>query len=304
MTLGYLDLVDGLLGVGAAAFSDRLRQAQVDYLAGLQQPDGGFPGRRGASDLYYTDFALRTLCALAPDHPALPGAASYVTRVAPAAQGVVHVFSALNACRLLSRLGLAPAVAGAALRQKVLGLAAPGGGFRRTLTGEPSAYATFIAALCHEILEEPLPGQAEAVGAVMSLRDDSGGFRALLRDGHAQTSATAAAVGFLALGDALSPQVRDAACRFLAGMQAPGGGLRAHAQAPSADLLSTFTGLVTLALTDGVAAVDLPAAGRFVRDLLEPGGGFRGSSADAEPDVEYTYYGLGCLAVLRAAAWQ
>jgi geranylgeranyl transferase type-2 subunit beta len=31
------------------------------YIRGKQQPDGGFPGREGGSDLYYTGFALRSL---------------------------------------------------------------------------------------------------------------------------------------------------------------------------------------------------------------------------------------------------
>ena len=44
---------------------------QVAYVASRQRDDGGFPGRDGGSDIYYTDFALRILDLLDPDHPAL-----------------------------------------------------------------------------------------------------------------------------------------------------------------------------------------------------------------------------------------
>ncbi|MCT6647234.1 hypothetical protein N4G37_14290, partial [Enterococcus faecalis] len=41
-----------------------LRERQARYLASKQNPDGGFSGREGESDLYYTGFALRGLAAL------------------------------------------------------------------------------------------------------------------------------------------------------------------------------------------------------------------------------------------------
>ena len=51
--------------------------AQVRFVAGCQQPDGGFRGRQGGSDPYYTDFALRTLALLAPGHRAFDRAAHW-----------------------------------------------------------------------------------------------------------------------------------------------------------------------------------------------------------------------------------
>src|SRR5262245_65883692 len=43
-----------------------VRERHAAYLQRLQNPDGGFPGREGGSDLYYTAFALRGLTIL--DH--------------------------------------------------------------------------------------------------------------------------------------------------------------------------------------------------------------------------------------------
>ena len=40
------------------------RRRHTDYLTAAQNPDGGFPGREGGSDLYYTGFALRSLAVL------------------------------------------------------------------------------------------------------------------------------------------------------------------------------------------------------------------------------------------------
>ena len=61
MTSSYLDMLDELLRPGIAGLGQRFVDLQVDFVAGCQQPDGGFSGRQGQSDLYYTDFALRTL---------------------------------------------------------------------------------------------------------------------------------------------------------------------------------------------------------------------------------------------------
>ncbi|MGL4419475.1 MAG: prenyltransferase/squalene oxidase repeat-containing protein, partial [Gemmataceae bacterium] len=38
-----------------------VKERTVGWLRSVQQPDGGFAGRAGGSDLYYTTFALRTL---------------------------------------------------------------------------------------------------------------------------------------------------------------------------------------------------------------------------------------------------
>ena len=57
----YLQDLAVLLAVGAAALPQDVRTRHADYVKGLQRADGGFAGREGESDLYYTGFALRTL---------------------------------------------------------------------------------------------------------------------------------------------------------------------------------------------------------------------------------------------------
>ena len=49
---------------GRAAAGRTFASEAREYLSREQNPDGGFPGREGGSDLYYTGFALRSLAVL------------------------------------------------------------------------------------------------------------------------------------------------------------------------------------------------------------------------------------------------
>ena len=97
----YLDMLDALLRPGIAGLSRRFVESQVRFVAGCQQSDGGFGGRQGGSDAYYTDFALRTLAWLAPGHAALGAAAGYLARRPFPPHDVVECFNLLHAHRLL-----------------------------------------------------------------------------------------------------------------------------------------------------------------------------------------------------------
>ncbi|MFP3903693.1 MAG: prenyltransferase/squalene oxidase repeat-containing protein, partial [Armatimonadota bacterium] len=56
----YLQRLDELISAGTDGLSTRLCEAQVAFLKARQNADGGFGGRDGSSDIYYTDFGLRT----------------------------------------------------------------------------------------------------------------------------------------------------------------------------------------------------------------------------------------------------
>src|SRR5439155_11466437 len=60
----YLQDLNDRVAAGIARLPAALRQRQAHYLASKQNPDGGFSGREGDSDLYYTGFALRGLAVL------------------------------------------------------------------------------------------------------------------------------------------------------------------------------------------------------------------------------------------------
>src|SRR5690242_4880961 len=66
----YLPRLTARLADGLSRQPADFRARHADFVRRCQRPDGGFPGREGGSDLYYTGFALRCLAvldALTPD---------------------------------------------------------------------------------------------------------------------------------------------------------------------------------------------------------------------------------------------
>ena len=60
----YLQQLTIRLAGGIGKLPDEVRARHSNYLLAAQQTDGGFKGRDGESDLYYTSFALRGLSIL------------------------------------------------------------------------------------------------------------------------------------------------------------------------------------------------------------------------------------------------
>src|SRR4029079_1224088 len=60
----YLEELTLRLAAAIAALPEELRMRHAKYLLAAQREDGGFAGREGGSDLYYTGFALRSLAML------------------------------------------------------------------------------------------------------------------------------------------------------------------------------------------------------------------------------------------------
>ena len=302
----YLDMLDDWLGRGIVGLSQRFVAAQVGFVAGCQQADGGFRGRQGGSDLYYTDFALRALAWLAPGHPAFDRGLRCMARGTSPPGDTLECFHLLNAHRLALRHSLAtaaqwtidPSALAAQLRARML----PDGGLARSLGDTAaSAYHTFIGALCFQMLGAEFPCAQDAVAAVEAMRCPEGGYAESAGQALPQTNATAAAVAMLLMQDALPPHAIAPTAQFLASMQGVDGGLRPHAAVGQGDLLSTFTGLLTLCALGELRRIDTAHAAQFLRAAAHPDGGFLACPGDDTPDVEYTYYGIATLALLRAA---
>jgi geranylgeranyl transferase type-2 subunit beta len=306
----YLEMLDQLLQPGMVGLSPAFVDAQVSFVTGCQQADGGFRGRQGDSDFYYTDFALRTLAFLAPDHAAVDHAARHIAHPPRAPRGTIECFNVLNARRLLERRSLPlasnemgqsgwtfdpPCLIGQ-LQERLL----PHGGLARSAGDQrASAYHTFLGALCFQMLAVEMPAADRAVAAIQALQQPDGGFVELAGQTASQTSATAAATAFLMMHDAITPDKNAQIANFLAHMQAADGGLKPHAAVDGGDLLSTFTGLLTLSALDGLHLVDLASVAQFLRNVAHPNGGFVACPSDDTPDVEYTYYGIATLALLQ-----
>ena len=298
----YLQGLDDLLREGLGRFGPAFVAAQTRFVLARQTLEGGFRGRRGGADPYYTDFALRLLTAAGAPRETLRGAADYLRSLPPMPRDLVDCFSRLNTARLLAMAGVAPETDPEAIGTVLWSQALAGGGFARPGAEAVSAYHTFLGALCCEMLGVEFPEAAGTVERIRAVRCPDGGYADLPGSRWGQTSATAAAVGFLLSQHALARDERAQASGFLTAMQAPDGGFLAHAQAPQSDLLSTFTALFALATLDALGRVNLGAAARFVRELAEPEGGFRGTRSDPEADTEYTYYGVGSLCLLSLTA--
>ena len=62
--MSYLAGLTLRLVAGAMHFDDDFRRRHAAWFAAAQTADGGFPGRQGPADLYYTGFGLRGLALL------------------------------------------------------------------------------------------------------------------------------------------------------------------------------------------------------------------------------------------------
>ncbi|MFO0906032.1 MAG: prenyltransferase/squalene oxidase repeat-containing protein [Pirellulales bacterium] len=296
-------------GLGNLPESDRARH--VRYLRAAQQPDGGFAGREGGSDLYYTSFGLRGLAVLGELHgDAAQRAASFLRGRLSGRESIVDFLSLIYSARLLADAAGCDPMADAApawrdaVAQSLAQLRRPDGGYAKGPEGHASStYHTFLVVLCLQLIEREVPAPEQVVAFIRSQScHDGGGFREIRAGKRAGTNPTAAAVGTLRALNALTADDRESTLDFLVEMQNDEGGLRANTRIPIADLLSTFTGLVTLIDLQGLPEIDVAAALRFVRGLEMTTGGFHGASWDPAHDVEYTFYGLGCRALLAGVA--
>jgi len=306
--MAYLGNLTGRLAAGALRLPEPLRRRHGATVVAAQNDDGGFSGREGPSDLYYTGFALRSLALVGGLSPEIAErAGDFLTgRLAAPGSSVDFlslVFSAavLELAAGIDVFGRAAIDRRAAVLDRVARFRREDGGYAKTeRSGPSSTYHTFLTAACLELVGLPLPDPAGAAAMVRSRQRSDGGFVELEGLEHSGTNPTAAAVGLLRLLDALDEPTRRRSAAFLTRMQTLEGGLRANTRIPVADLLSTFSGLVALCDLESLPAVEAAAARRYVESLELPGGGFRGGAWDDRGDSEYTFYGLGCLALLAA----
>ncbi len=302
----YLTRLTGQLLDGAEMLPPDLRERNVQYLLEAQKADGGFPGREGGSDLYYTGFALRSLAVLQALSPEVCGrAGDFLRSRLNGTAGVVDFFSLVVSCYLVP-LGGGPDVLADAptdWRDRVAAtletFRTPDGGYGKApKVPHGSTYTSFLVALCLQLLDRPIPEPGRLAAFVKSRRRDDGGYVEISAMKRSGTNPTAAGVGVLQILGELDEQSRDGTARFLAALPSPfEGGLRANDRIPAADLLSTFTGCWTMEQLGADNLVDWAAVKNYAEECERPIGGFRGGLWDEQTDVEYTFYGLGTLAL-------
>ncbi|HTK77323.1 MAG TPA: prenyltransferase/squalene oxidase repeat-containing protein [Gemmataceae bacterium] len=293
-------LVDGLSRLPSSE-----RDCHAAYLSGTQNPDGGWSGREGDSDLYYTAFALRGLAVLDALTADIAGrAASYLRQRSQSQATVIDFFSFLYAAALVELGGGGDVLAESPpdwpdrVAATLESLRSPDGGYgKQPGAASGSTYHTFLVALCYQLLDRPLPDVEAAVRFVRTRRREDGGFVEVAPQRKSGTNPTAAAVGLLTNANALDEETTTGVADFLVSLSSVDGGLQANERAPLADLLSTFTGAWTLAELGALDRLDKDRLAAFARGCAVPTGGFRGGLWDERADVEYTFYGLGVLAL-------
>lgn len=310
----YLQNLTIRLATGLGNLPEETRELHAGYFLRAQKDDGGFGGRMGGSDLYYTSFALRGLSILGELYGGVAEkAADFLRGEMAGHQTIVDFFSLFYAANLLKVSAGIDIFQDSdpAWRDNVADflhtLRREDGGYAKAPEGHAgSTYHTFLVVLVLELLEKETPDPKSVVEFLESRRDPEGGWREIRASKRAGTNPSAAAVATLNILRQRDPELpimdhdtKELTLDFLCEMQTDEGGLRANTRIPIADLLSSFTGGLTLLDLDSFDELDVPLLRKFVDSLQLPEGGFQAAAWDDAHDVEYSFYGLGCLALLN-----
>lgn len=305
--LSYLEDLTLRLATGVGELPESVREKHARFLVARQNADGGFSGREGGSDLYYTSFALRGLALTGELHGGVAERAAEFLRGQLSGQAPIIDFLSLvyGAMLLHGAAGVdvfdrAPADWRQGVAAALERFRRPDGGYAKTDEGQSSStYHTFLVTLCNQLIGREIVEPERLIAFVRSRQRDDGGFVEIGPMKQSGTNPTAAAAGLLKILDGFDDAVRQDTMDFLADMQSDEGGLTANTRIPIADVLSTFTGTLTLVDLGAVDRLDRRAARRYVESMQLDDGGFLGGSWDSGTDVEYTFYGLGALALLQ-----
>jgi prenyltransferase beta subunit len=281
-------------GKGGNVLGDSL-EAVRGFLRRQWAPEGGFLGRDGRRDLYYTVFGLEASLVLNVDFPPQPMREYLDAFGAGELLDFVHLASLIR-CRAnmadLQAGEIAPSVRETMARHLLAYRSADGGFHTTPGASRGSAYGAFLAlGACHD-LGVGCPDAGALAASIDSLQMPDGSFANESAMTAGVTTATAAAV---CIFHYLSRPVPASALRWLLERAHPRGGFTALTFAGSAgipDLLSTATALHALS-SAGIAAGEMREKHLdYLDSLWSPQGGFRGHAADDVVDCEYTYYGL------------
>ena len=180
----YLVRLGTRLRNGLQWLAPKQRERHRAFIYSQQQPDGGFSGREGGSDLYYTSFAVRSLAMLdviRPDDASL--IANYLS---------CFTWEQLDALDLINWLSCALTVQAAATIDVLANAPADwqdqisanlektrqsDGGYARTRDGKSgSTYHSFLVALTYELIGRSVPNSEALTRFVLSRQREDGGF--------------------------------------------------------------------------------------------------------------------------------
>lgn len=303
----YLVRLARRLQTGARAWTEERRARHARYLLSLQRPDGGFPGREGDSDLYYTSFAVRGLMMLEALSPAArEPLETWLGSFDLSRLGVIDVMNWLSTAAAVQLAGgrdLTASLPGEWADQiafRLEQLRRSDGGYAKAPEGASgSTYHSFLAVLSYELLGRTVPFPGRLTQFLYDRQRDDGGFVEIGPMKHSGTNPTAAASALLQILGAMDDALREDLRGFLREVRTDEGAFQANRRIPFADSLSTFTALLTCLDLGLENLIRRPALEGFITGQLEfPTGGFRAAMWDESTDAEYTFYGLGVLSLL------
>jgi geranylgeranyl transferase type-2 subunit beta len=302
----YLQDLTVRLASGLGRLDEAQRTRHIEYLLAAQRGDGGFGGRQGDSDLYYTSFALRGLSILGELYgPVAEKAGRFLQQQIASKQTIVDFFSLFYAGQLLRASSGLDIFSGFEkgwqdnIAQFLETLRREDGGFAKAPEGHAgSTYNSFLVILVYELIEKAIPNPEQVLGFLKSRMAEDGGWHEIRASKRAGTNPSAAAAATIRILGEMESETKELTLDFLCEMQTDEGGLRANTRIPIADLLSSFTGGLTLDDLGGFDEIDVEAFRKFVSFMERSEGGFQAAAWDEAHDVEYTFYGLGCLALL------
>lgn len=280
-----------------------------EFLLTQQMPDGGFRGREGDSDLYYTGFAVRALAVsggLPPNQS--QSLTDYLLQHDPLSFGVIDLLSWLY-CALVVQAATgddllrdAPDDFADRVADKLESTRRDDGGYAKSTEGAAgSTYHSFMVTLTYEMIGRKPPRPNRLIQFLYDRQRDDGGFVEIAPARRSGTNPTAAAVALLNSLGGMEDDIADDVLGFLTDVVSSEGGFQANSRIVFADGLSTFTGLLT---AQDLGRRDLIPPDRILRWLQEDielsTGGFRGASWDKQADAEYSFYGLGILGLLHS----
>jgi prenyltransferase beta subunit len=260
-----------------------------------QNADGGFKDRKGASDLYYTVFALDALTALQQPLEAGKVRAFAESFGDGASLDFVHL-CALARCwtAIQQPQHFIPPDLRDVLLRHLARFRSRDGGFNSTPGGaRGTAYGAFLGVAAFQDLKAELPEPLELVRSLKFLETEDGAWtNELFGRGPLPVGATNATAAAVTVLRQLNMPINARVGEWLLAQAHSQGGFLAVPGAPIPDLLSTATALHALAgLQVSFEKIKEPCLD-FIDTLWTNEGGFHGNWADDHLDCEYTCYGL------------
>jgi hypothetical protein len=265
-----------------------------DFFNNHLNDDGGFAGRDGKSDLYYTIFAIEALKALEVDFDS--GKTLKYLSGFGSGKDLDFTHSASLARCLANLTDAIDENVRQTLLNNIENCRCNDGGYSHTAGPAGSIYGCFFATCCYQDMDAEIPDVKGMLNFIQSLQQTDGGYANQASGGVSMSPATAAALTILS---SFGRGANELAMKWLFENCYMEGGFCAGREVPIPDLLSTATALHALSVNGFDVSTIRQQCLDFINDLWSDKGAFCASWADETLDCEYTYYGLLALGHLE-----